>query len=342
MNNIVKKLNISLKAIDWVEPDEFISSDQIEQDLAPVYDKLKLPYGRIEMQTGIKSRGVYHDKRPSDISALAAKNLFKNSDIDPKSIDLVIHASVCRDFLEPSTVSLVHHQLGLRPDCLSFDLSNACLGVVSAIQVVSDMLNMGTIKNALIVTGENAKPLLSKTIETLLGDASLTRKSIKKYFANFTIGSAGVAMLLTGHDPKLPELTSISSLSDTSSHKLCQGDSTSGGLVMETNSELLLKKGVALAKSNWDLFTAQVDCEFDHIVCHQVGIQHQNFLYDALGLDKSKDISSFTKYGNTGSAALPLTLARAVKENKFKSGDQIALLGIGSGLHTTMLGVKWN
>lgn len=335
------KLNISLRGIDYLEPDEFISSEQIESDLCAVYDRLKLPYGRIQMQTGIDFRGVYHDKKPSDISTGAAKKLFKNSKIKPEEIDLLIHASVCRDFLEPSTASLVHDNLGLRADCISFDLSNACLGVVSALMMVTDMINSGRIKNALIVTGENSKPLLSKTIETLLNDVSITRKSIKKYFANFTIGSAGVAMVVCRKTEGLPLVHSGISLSDTSANNLCQGDGSTDSLVMETDSEELMQRGIALAKTNWANYQSLNKKKIDHYICHQVGIHHRNFLYKSLEIDLDKDHTSFNRYGNTGSAALPLTLALGVENKKFQKGDEIALLGIGSGLHTQMLGVTW-
>jgi 3-oxoacyl-[acyl-carrier-protein] synthase-3 len=335
------EMNISLKAIDYLEPDEFISSEDIENQLSPVYDRLKLPYGRIQMQTGIDFRGVYHDKKPSDISIGAAKNLFKNHSIKPEEIDLLVHASVCRDFLEPSTASLVHHGLGLRADCLSFDLSNACLGVVTSLMMAADMINSGRVKNALIVTGENAKPLLSKTIETLLEDSTITRKTIKKYFANFTIGSAGVAMVVTKKTDGLPFIHSATSLSDTASHALCQGDGSTDSLVMETDSEELMKRGIALAKMNWNSYKKTNTQKIDHYICHQVGVHHRDFLYKSLELDLSKDHTSFDRYGNTGSAALPLTLALGVKKSAFKKGDEIALLGIGSGLHTQMLGVTW-
>ncbi|MFT6633002.1 MAG: 3-oxoacyl-[acyl-carrier-protein] synthase-3 [Bacteriovoracaceae bacterium] len=334
-------MNISLRAIAYLEPDEFISSDQIEKDLAPVYDRLKLPYGRIQMQTGIDFRGMFNDKKPSDISIGAAKNLFSKNSIKPEEIDLLVHASVCRDFLEPSTASLIHHGLGLRADCLSFDLSNACLGVVTSLMTAADMINSGRIKNALIVTGENAKPLLTKTIETLLGDKTITRKSIKKYFANFTIGSAGVAIVVTKKTQGLPLIHSATSLSDTASHMLCQGDGSTDSLVMETDSEELMQRGIALAKTNWTNYRQTNKKEIDHYICHQVGIHHRNFLYKSLELDLSKDHTSFDRYGNTGSAALPLTLALGAAQEKFKKGDEIALLGIGSGLHTQMLGVTW-
>lgn len=337
--------NITLEAIDYCEPDEFYSTEQLEDDLSAVYNKLKLPFGRIEMQTGVKSRGFYPDKKPSLISAKAATQLFNNSDIDKNDIDLLIHASVCRDFLEPSTASVVHDHLKLKPECISFDLSNACLGVVNAITVASQMISSGSIKKALIVTGENSTPLVKQTIKTLLEDSSLTRKSIKKYFANFTIGSAGVALVISKGNHGIANFTQALSLTDSSAHVLCQGDGNTESLVMETDSEQLMQKGIELAKENWNRFKKLVNKsnnEFDHFICHQVGIHHRDYLYKQLELDLAKDHTSFDEYGNTGSAALPLTLALAHKDNKINKNDNVALLGIGSGLHTIMMGLKWN
>ncbi len=339
---MINKINTSLYGFAYAEPDLFLTSDEIETTLAPVYDRLKLPYGRIEMQTGIHSRGVFVNKMPSCISTKAAKKLFEKSSIKESEIDLLIHASVCRDFLEPSTASVVHDNLGLNDGCLSFDLSNACLGVVSAIITASKMIEAKSIRYALIVSGENAKPLIDKTIHTLLESSDLTRKSIKKYFANFTIGSAGVALIIGPKDEVLPQIHTGVSLSDTHAHTLCQGDGSSDGLVMETDSEALKIAGVKLAKRTWTQFQeTSMKKNIDHYICHQVGIHHRNYLYETLGLDLDKDHTSFDKYGNTGSAALPLTLARAVEDNCFKKNDEIALLGIGSGLHSQMLGVTW-
>lgn len=339
----VNDLNCSLYGISHHDPDLFISSDEIEIELASVYDRLKLPYGRIEMQTGIRTRGIYEDKLPSDISTMAAKKLFKEYDIDKSEIDLIIHASVCRNFLEPSTVSVVHHELGLSANCLSFDLSNACLGVMSAITVANDMISSGRVRKALIVTGENSGPLLKKTISTLKEDKSINRKTIKKYFANFTIGSAGVALCLGPATSEKPLFKKSFSLSDTSAYKLCQGDGSTDSLQMETDSEALMHAGIELAKINWGQMKEAFDgASIDHYICHQVGIHHRNFMYQSLELDLAKDQMSFDRYGNTGSAALPLTLSLAVQKKVLKINDRICLLGIGSGLHTQMTELEWN
>lgn len=336
---------ISLEAIEYAKPTSSLTTESIEDRLSPLYERLKLPFGRIEMQTGVKERGIYPGMKPSDISTLAAKELFsKNPNIKPEDIDLLIHASVCRDFLEPSTASVVHHHLGLRPECMSFDLSNACLGVVSAIATASKMIEAGAIKKALIVTGENSLSLLENTMQTLENDSEITRKGIKKFFANFTIGSAGVALVLTKNDGTKPYFTTAQSLTDSSAYTLCQGDTSANGLVMETQSEELMQAGIKLAKTNWKNFLAeekkQTD-DFDHFICHQVGIHHRDFLYKSLELDLAKDHTSFDHFGNTGSAALPLTLALAKEKQLLKPDDHIALLGIGSGLHTITMGLKW-
>jgi 3-oxoacyl-[acyl-carrier-protein] synthase III len=60
-----------------------------------------------------------------------------------------------------------------------------------------------------------------------------------------------------------------------------------------------------------------------------------------LGLPLDRDYQTFETYGNTGSAALPLTLMKASDAKFFKKGDKVALLGIGSGLTSTMLGLEW-
>jgi 3-oxoacyl-[acyl-carrier-protein] synthase III len=338
--------NVVIESFAYQDPEVFITSEEIERRLAPVYTRLKLPQGRLELQTSIQARGMWGvGTPPSLIATQAALKTLEKSQFSKNDIDLVIHSSVCRDFLEPSTASVVHHQLGLRPECMSFDLSNACLGFLSAMMVASDMIDKGSIKTALVVTGENAGPLLEETIQKLNSDQTLTRKSIKKYIANLTIGSAGVAMILTrdnlasGH-----RLLGGASLSDTDAVKLCQGDGNTEGLMMETDSEQLLHAGVALATKTWEMTKSNLGWEnesADNVICHQVGIAHRNLMYESLQLNLVKDYSTFEQYGNTGSAALPLTLVKAVEANKVIQNNKVALLGIGSGLHSIMLGVEW-
>jgi len=98
------------------------------------------------------------------------------------------------------------------------------------------------------------------------------------------------------------------------------------------------------AQETWEITKSNLqwsDQDVDRIFTHQIGHIHRKLLFETLHLDLQKDFSTLEFLGNTGSAALPVTLAMGDDEGKIKPGDKVALLGIGSGLHCLMLGVEW-
>ena len=337
--------HLRLHSFAYEEPEYFMTSDEMEARLTPLYERAKLPHGRLELQTGIKRRGFWKKgTRPSSIASAAAEKVLKN--FPREKVELLIHASVCRDFLEPATAAQVHFNLKLSPHCMISDLSNACLGVLSSVLMAGQMIERGAIKSALIVSGENAGPLIEETLNHLLTDPTMDRKKIKPYMASLTIGSAGVAFLLTHEDlaPHAPKIVGGASLTDSASVELCQGDGSTQGLMMETDSEALLKAGVKLANDNWAK-TREIlgwsNSDVDKIIPHQVGTAHRLAMLTTLGLPTDRDFQTVELYGNTGSAALPLTLIKGAEAGFFKPNDKVALLGIGSGLTSTMLGLEW-
>ncbi|MBQ8722728.1 MAG: 3-oxoacyl-ACP synthase III, partial [Opitutales bacterium] len=89
-------------------PDEVWSSELLEEKLAPVYSRLKLPQGRLELMTGIRERRFWsRPTLPSQASAMAGKKAMLAAGTQPEDIDLLIHSAVCRDRLEPSTAAYV-------------------------------------------------------------------------------------------------------------------------------------------------------------------------------------------------------------------------------------------
>jgi 3-oxoacyl-[acyl-carrier-protein] synthase III len=330
-------------------PEEKWTSAAIEERLKPLYDRLKLPTGRLELMTGIKERRMWPaGMRPSDASAAAGKNVLGKSAFRPDQMEVLIHSAVCRDMLEPATASFAHHKIGLGSNCQIFDLSNACLGFLNGLVTLAAMIDSGQIKCGMVVSGENGRPLVDRTIKHLL-ETPLDRNAIKPFFANLTIGSAAVAAVVC-HEDLLPagapthRLLAGSVLADTRHSALCQGDSEGDALVMQTDSEQLLLAGVDIAQRTWRAFALETGWNAgtpDRIITHQVGTMHRRKLYETVGLDLEKDFSSFETLGNTGSAALPSTLALAVEQGALRPGHKAALLGIGSGLNSLMLAVEW-
>lgn len=337
-----------IESLAAVLPEEIWSSAQIEERLRPLYERLKLPAGRLELMTGIRERRMWTaGTRPSDASAQAGRAVLQRSAIKPAQIEAFMHCAVSRDMLEPATASFAHHKIGLGPHAHIFDVSNACLGFLNGLVTLGAMIDAGQIRCGMVVAGENGRPLVDQTIQHLL-TAPLDRNAIKPFFANLTIGSGAVAAIVC-HEDLLPagpkhRLLAGACLAATRHSALCQGDTSGQGLQMETDSEQLLIAGVEVAKETWRLFeqeTGWTRATPDHLICHQVGSTHRRKLYETVGLDLAKDFSTFETLGNTGSAALPTALALAADKGTVKSGDKIALLGIGSGINSLMLAVEW-
>ncbi|MCK5804100.1 MAG: 3-oxoacyl-ACP synthase III [Lentisphaeria bacterium] len=344
--------DVCIETISYILPPRVVTSEMIETWLKPLYDRLKLPEGRLELMTGIHERRMWDPgTHPSEVSAQAGAKALEQAGLSPSDIGCLVHAAVSRDFVEPATSTAVHRLLGLPPSALNFDISNACLGVLTGIIVVANMIQVGQIDTGLIVAGENGGPLVTGTVERLNKDETLTRRTIKPEIASLTIGSAATAVILrraslsqSGH-----QLLAATSLADTTNNHLCQGsaDTAMDGSsvpIMHTDSHELLVRGIDLAARTWERAKGVLDWENgtpDTICGHQVGRAHSEQLCERLGLDSDKIFSTFEFLGNCGSASLPVTTAMAAEQGFLKKGHRLAMLGIGSGINSTMLGVRW-
>lgn len=342
--------NVAIESVVSVAPPRVVKSTEIEARLRSVYARLKLPEGRLEMMTGIRERRFWEPgTRPSTAAALAGRAALEKAGRAPREIDCLVHAAVCRDFLEPATAAVVHGLLGLPPATAIFDLSNACLGMLNAIVMLGGLIEAGQIERGLIVSGETAEGLHEATVRDILDDETLTRNSFKRHFASLTIGSGAAAIVIGRADrADAHRVLGGAVMTDSTANELCRenvgGRLRDEGPLMTTDAEALLNAGVDLAEKTWCATRAVLgwsNGDVDRVFTHQVGRAHRKLLLDRLGLDEARDFPTVEDFGNTGSAALPTAFARGIEEGKVAPGDNIALLGIGSGLSSLMLGVRW-
>jgi acyl-CoA:acyl-CoA alkyltransferase len=347
----VRYQNVCLEALAYTLPEQIVTSAEIETMLAPLYGRLRLPEGRLELMTGIRERRFWPPGTlPSEISIASGRKAIEASGVEPSEIGAVIHASVCRDHLEPATACRVHHGLGLPAACVAYDVSNACLGILNGMLQVANMIELGQIRAGLVVGTESSRPLVETTIAALNRDETLSRDQMKLAVASLTIGSASAAVLLVERQLSRSgnRLRAATARADTTHHALCRSgcdEAVAGGMrpLMTTDSEKLLHAGVAAAKETFALFSEELGGErVDKTICHQVGVAHRKLLLEGLGIDQAADFSTVEFLGNTGSVAVPVTAAIANERGHLKPGDRVAMLGIGSGLNVLMLGVDWN
>ncbi len=344
--------NVCLESFGYTLPDERVTLDEIEARLAPLYERLRLPAGRLELMTGIRERRFWAPGTlPGDVSIQSGEKALAAAGIERAHVGALVHASVCRDHLEPATACRVHHALGLPEQCQVFDVSNACLGLLNGMLLVANMIELGQIRAGLVVGTEGSRQVVETTIDWLNRSTSLSREDVKLAVASLTLGSASFAMLLVDRELSRTQnrILAAAARARSEHHALCHSgrDEAAGeGMqtLMETDSERLLVAGIATGAATFDHFLAETGWQRDDIdktFCHQVGSAHRKLMFSSLELNPAIDFPTVEFLGNTGAVALPVAFALAVEQGKLKARDRVAMLGIGSGINSLMIGVEW-
>lgn len=334
--------NVAIIGLAAVEAPLRIASEEIEQRLAANIKRLGLRDNPIQNLSGILARRFWENgDRPSDVASKAAELALDDAGIDRNKVGVLINTSVSRDYLEPSTACLVHGNLGMSPDCMNFDVSNACLGFVNGMQIAGNMIERGQIDYALIVNGEDAGPTVEETIKRL-EDPNIDAETFKNNFATLTLGSGAAAMVLARADqhPEGHRVIGGVSQAATEYNRLCLGNVGE----MITDAHALLMAGIDLAVHTWAQFLEQVDSAPDdikHMVVHQVSHPHTERFAEILRYPKDRIYRVYPEYGNMGPVGIPFVLYKLVRENLVKHGERIALMGIGSGINCMIMAVDW-
>ena len=342
--------NVHLEALTAVVPDEVITSAELEKRLSPMYGALHLAPGQLEALTGIRERRRWPaGTRMSQAAARAGRQALEQSGVPAEDLGAVVYAGVCRDDLEPATACAVASELQVSADAMVFDVSNACLGVMNAMVEVANRIELGQMRAGLVVSAESSREIVDRSIERLNGEPTLERYRLG--LATMTGGSGAAAVLLTAADYSGTEhkLVSGAALTAPQHHRLCRWGPTKGLLgettnVMDTDASGVLEHGVALGRATWDRFLSNSGWrtdDVDRVIAHQVGSGHRREVLETLGVDPSRDFSTFETLGNMGTVSVPITAVRALEAGFLQPGQRVGSLGIGSGLNCLMLGIQW-
>lgn len=333
---------VRLVGIEVELPPEELSTAALEQRLAPLFRRIGVPSGVIEALTGIGARRLWPEgASAADGAVRAARKLLAGYPPPPSGVGALVSTSVSKEYLEPPTASLVAGDLGLGAECLNFDVSHACLGFLTGMTTVANLIELGQIECGVVVAGEGSRVVTNGTVERLLAPG-VDFRTFGEHLATLTLGSMAVAALLVHerHAPDGHRLLGGVARAATRHSRLCLGTATE----MRTDATTLLREGVELAHATFGAARAELALEVADVrefVLHQVGKANHDALLQRLGLPPDRALRLYPQFGNVGAAGVPFTLHQAVERGRIRAGDTALLMGIGSGLNCTMLGIRW-
>lgn len=331
-----------------VLPAQRVTSDELEQRLAPVYEALRIPPGQLAYLTGIRERRWWEPGvRLAPRAAEAAGHALASAGVPASALGSVVYGSVCRDDFEPATACEVAHLIGAEGAVEVLDVANACLGMLSGVLHVARRIELGEIRAGVVVGCESAREINDAMIAEMLDDRTMAH--FARSMATLTGGSAAAALVLTDGTigGQGPRLVGGALRAAPAHHGLCRWGPdrrvpARQPMLMETDAVPVMREGVPLGAATWADFLPAVGWPApDRTICHQVGQANRTGILQAIGVGPERDFVTYDTLGNTGSVAVPLTASMASDAGFLVPGQRVAWLGIGSGLNCLMLGWEW-
>src|SRR3546814_5573313 len=188
--------HVAIAGLAHIDAPRRLSSDEINARLKPTLDRLGIKTDVLQDIAGIHARRLWDEgMQASDAATLAGVKALADAGIDPDKVGLLVNTSVSRDYLEPSTASIVSGNLGLGDECQNFDVANACLAFLNGMDIASRLIERGEIDYALVVDGETANLAYEKTLERMTRAAS-TEENFRNELATRTLDTGAAAMVL--------------------------------------------------------------------------------------------------------------------------------------------------
>lgn len=286
----------------------------------------------ITTRTGIKTRRFAADDQSTvDLAAEAATVAIKDAGLTPSDLDEIIIATDTPEVKTPDTASFLQHRLGAR-NIPAFDLAGSgCAGFVQALDVARARIHLRP-GRILVVGVEVITRLISlddRATAVLFGDGA----------GAVVLSSEGpggeVLDVVAGTDGSRGDILTVrpgGTLVPVTRRLFEEGEDRrlimNGGEVFK---EAVRRMSAAVAEVLEQV--RRLPGEVKLVIPHQANKRIIDAVGSRLDIDPSRVYVNVDRYGNTGSASIPLALWEAKEKGLFGAGDLVVLTAFGAGFH---------
>ena len=247
--------------------------------------------------------------------------------VDPKTIDLVLLATITPDYHVASTAPTVASEINAL-NAYAFGINAACSGFLYGMSTATSYIESGRYKKVLLIGADMMSSIVDYTDRStsiLFGDgagAVLIEPSANDY------GWEDEFLRSDGIGAEWLKIKAGGSLHPTSKetfenkwHYITQDGKT---VFKSAVSEMANATEQIIIRNNLD------PEEIKYLLPHQANKRIIDATAEKINLDKNKVLMNIEEYGNTTAATIPLLMHDY--ENNFKKGDKIILAAFGAGL----------
>ena len=298
-------------------------------------------YIDLERLTGIHERRVsVGDEDSYSLATAAAFDCLDKAGGAGSSVDVVISCSITKfhggltQWLEPTMSRAVANAIGA-DKAMTFDVSNACAGMLTGVTIANNWIRQGSIERALVVSGEYISQLGQNAARHI-------RNIMSKELASLTLGDAGAALLLE-RAPAGSEGITVAGFTTVADYsRLCVGypKGHEPAARMFTDSRGIQRAAMSttpvLLHEVLDAAGISMN-DIDHVITHQTSARAirkgMAKLSESFGESPRHDaVITVDRYGNTASTTHTVALVEELAAGHIGPGETIALIALASGL----------
>ena len=283
-------------------------------------------------------RVVENEETQLSMAVKAIEKALEQAGLTIKDIDCIVSASAVGVQPIPCTASLIHELVAKGLSIPAMDINTTCTSFISALSLMSHLLEAGEYHRILIVSSEvgslGLNPNQKESFELFSdGAAALIFESteeergvISSLQRTWSEGAHDTEIRggLTSFQPKeYSDATKTHYMFDMNGKKILL---LSARKIPEMFKEFKEKSGLSLS-------------DLDYIIPHQAS-RALPMVMRSLGIPDDKYLNIVQDYGNMVSVAVPFSLCYALERNLVKEGDTIALMGTAAGMTVNMLAMK--
>ncbi len=266
----------------------------------------------------------------------AMSEALDKANLDRSEIDLLIFCSVGRGFLEPANAYFCAQAMGM--DCNCFDVADACMSWVRALEIAHHFLATPSYHNIMVVNAEFT------VYEYGHPDIFKIRSpgQIAYTFPAYTVGEAAAVTILTKtRDPwtfdfeSAPEAATLCYIPLKGYEDFCERSGDIGlnginGFVSFGGQlfEIAVERMIRLVHAKVPDIT-KPDIWFPHVAASYPFQQAA----EILKIDPRKFFTgAFPLYGNVISASIPVAMHLATSANRLTRGQRVVLCPVSAGM----------
>lgn len=298
---------------------------------------MSLPENKVVFDSQVRYR-ISGEENQLSLLIEASEEALISANKKIEEIDCIIGACAVGIQPIPCTAALIHEKIAKGLDIPALDINTTCTSFITALDMISYLIEAGRYKNVLIVSGDVSSLALNK--------------DQKESYELFSDGA--VAFVISKTDKNKGIVCSTQKTWSEGAHatEIRGGltnflpnkyeNSTKKEYMFDMNGKSVLNLSLKKLPEMLNEFFIENKIsisDIDMLIPHQASIV-MPIIMSKLNIPKEKYIDMVSEYGNMVSASVPLTLALALNNKKVKDGDRIFLMGTAAGLTTNMLYMK--